>query len=340
MQPLSLAGVRHSGGLGLVKLMAAGPAVAAELARELDRREANLAFLAGRRAGRGLSLALAVDQERLAGAWDLARGLAEAGGPEEPALLAPAALITAYPLSQCLPLVWSLTAGLLEQGLNPLVLATSPAAAVLAVAGQELEPALAALPALAQLPPGVAPQSQRVRVVQVAPGETPPPPQRSQGPETIAVYREDPIRTYGLAAAPGYCWLSAGAPLAGLDCARGLAALADAPKPAHLQVQVFAGRLELWACPTLTEAPALLEALAAAGLEPGPSPSPATLIHLQGPHFGDRHGIAAAALMAVAESGAAPLAVAGVVHSVFIVTPPEQAEAVRTALGRRFCAPN
>ncbi|MFZ5586429.1 MAG: hypothetical protein ACOZHQ_10905 [Thermodesulfobacteriota bacterium] len=327
MPPLPLAGLRYSQGWGLLHPPAAGPQDAAALALDLDRRGVNLAFLAGRRAGGGLALTLAVDAER-------------AAGPDGAAALAPAALLTAYPLTHCLPLAWRLTAGLARLGLDPLALATSPAAAALALPEGQLEPALAALAGLVQLPPGAAPQRQQVRVVQVAPGEEPPAPPRCQVPETIAVYREDPIRTYGLAAAPEMAWLCAAAPLAGLDFERGLTALADAPKPAHLQVALGAGRIGICACLAAAQAPALVAALLAAGLEPAGPPEPATLVHLQGPHFGDRHGIAAAALVALAEAGAAPLALAGVVHSIFIALPPEQAAPVCAALARRFCAPS
>ncbi|MFH1058641.1 MAG: hypothetical protein V1797_08190 [Pseudomonadota bacterium] len=337
MQPLSLSGLRYCRGLRLVNLLAGRPADAAQAAQGWDRRQANLALVTGRRVfgGQALSLTLVVDAAPAPPAADPVRG---ACGMPPAGQFCPAALVTAYPLTSCLPLTWRLTLGLMARGVTPQVLATSPAAAVVALPAGQLQAALAVMPELVDLPAGAEPQCQQVRVVEVAPGQDPP--RHCQAPETIAVFREDPIRTYGLAATPHLTWLTAAAPLADLDFARGLAALAEAPKPAHLQVTMAEGRLELCACLGRDEAGHLLRALAGAGLQLCEPPQEATLIHLQGPHFGDRHGIASAALMALAEAGALPLGLAGVVHSLFMAVPPAQAAAVLTALGRRFCAPS
>lgn len=337
MLPLPLSGLRYCQGLGLVNLLASRPADAAESAQSWDRRQANLAFLAGRRVygGQALALTLVVDADQALQAAEPAEGPCVVPPAGQ---LSPAALMTAYPLTSCLPLIWRLTLGLKARGVNPQALATSPSAAVVVLPAGELEAALAVMPELVDLPAGVQPQCQQVRVVEVAPGQEPP--RHCQGPETIAVFREDPIRTYGLAATPHMSWLTAAAPLADLDFVAGLDALADAPKPAHLQVTLGANRLELCACLNRDAVDPLLRALAGAGLRLSEPTQEAALIHLQGPHFGDRHGIAGAALAALAEAGTLPLGVAGVVHSLFMVVPPAQADAVCAALARRFCAPS
>lgn len=160
--------------------------------------------------------------------------------------------------------------------------------------------------------------------------------------ETIAVYDEQPIRTYGLKAQEGLCWLEAGLDLAAGPKAAEQArqALALAPRPLFSSAQEMDGRLSLRLCLPLADCPALTQALAAASLELAAPPTPASLIHLQGPHFGDRYGIAAAALEALAQAGISPLGCAGVVHSLFLVVEPGQAQAALKALAAYFSAPS
>lgn len=338
MQPLTLAGLRFCEGLHRLQ----GPTVSgrdiARLARALDQGAINLALATVSAAGGGLSFFLDQDQaelaRELAGAWARELDL------PPPRLEGPFAALTAYPLGLGLALAWRLGAGLLTAGLHPELMLTSPSAAVLVLPNAELTAALAALEPLAALPPGVRPTAQQVRVVQVRPGQEPPVTPRHHQPETIAVFREDPIRTYGLQAQSGLVWLTAACP--GPDLAPALAAaqaLEVCPRPLHVQLRLGGEGLELAACLAAGEAPELVQGLEGCGLALAHPPRPASLVHLQGPHFGDRHGIAAAALACLAEAGLTPLSLAGVVHSLFLVLEPDQAAEALTALGRRFCAP-
>ncbi|MCA1988315.1 MAG: hypothetical protein LDL07_04090, partial [Desulfarculus sp.] len=127
------------------------------------------------------------------------------------------------------------------------------------------------------------------------------------------------------------------------DLARVLAAspaLETGPRPLHLRLGLGDEGLELAACLAAGEALELARDLARCGITLAGPPRPASLVHLQGPHFGDRHGIFAAALESLAEAGSTPFCLAGVVHSLFLVLEPDQAPAALAALGRRFCAPS
>lgn len=158
--------------------------------------------------------------------------------------------------------------------------------------------------------------------------------------ETMAVYEEHPIGTYGLRAQEGFCWLAAGRPLAGLEGMAGLEFMETCPQPALLSASLWEGRLSLRLCLDQQELPRMLETLSAAGLEVDQPALAASLIHLQGPHFGERYGIAAAALESLAQAGVVPLALGAVVHSIFLVIEPHQAEAALAGLAQAFTAPD
>lgn len=338
MQPLALAGLRYCEGLHRLQGPFSSCRDAARLAQALDQGEINLALATLPAAGGGLIFFL--DQDRAPSARELARAWAAELGLPPPRLDGPLAALTAYPLGQGLALAWRLGAGLMAAGLHPELMLTSPSAAVLVLPGAELAPALAALEPLAALPPGVRPSAQQVRVVQVRPGQEPSAALRHHQPETIAVFREDPIRTYGLQAQAGLVWLTATSP--GSELARALAAaqaLEAGSRPLHLRLGLGDEGLDLAACLPAGEAPEMARNLARCGIALTGPPRPASLVHLQGPHFGDRHGIVAAALGSLAEAGLTPLGLAGVVHSLFVVLEPDQAPEALVALGRRFSAP-
>ena len=83
----------------------------------------------------------------------------------------------------------------------------------------------------------------------------------------------------------------------------------------------------------------LRQVLTAAGLQPGDTAQAVSLIHLQGPHFGDRFGIASEAMAGLREAGVIPLGFSAVVHSLFIIIRPQDAEAAVGGLAKRFQAP-
>jgi hypothetical protein len=170
-------------------------------------------------------------------------------------------------------------------------------------------------------------------VVQAPPGE-----EVCLSGETVAVYAERPVRCYGLMSLPAAlvrARLEAGALAA---AAAELAAAEPALKLACLSAAWEDGAAALSACLPPEPAQRLAGVLAAHGGEVE-GPREASLIHLQGPHFGDRYGIAAAALDGLAAAGAAPLALSGMVHSLFVAVEPARAAAALEGLGGQFRAP-
>jgi hypothetical protein len=63
------------------------------------------------------------------------------------------------------------------------------------------------------------------------------------------------------------------------------------------------------------------------------------LVYFQGPHYGDRYGIAAAAVTALAKRGVPLLAVVCTGASVYLITPKGMACAARNALSDAFSTP-
>jgi aspartokinase len=67
--------------------------------------------------------------------------------------------------------------------------------------------------------------------------------------------------------------------------------------------------------------------------------SPAGLINFHGPHFGDRYGIAHAALKALMECGAPVLAVGCSASSIYLVLPEDRMETAMESLSKAFVRP-
>lgn len=67
--------------------------------------------------------------------------------------------------------------------------------------------------------------------------------------------------------------------------------------------------------------------------------SPVDLIHLSGPHFGDRHGIAETAFTALAGHGVPVLASGCSASCIYLVLPEKRAEEARDALSEVFESP-
>jgi hypothetical protein len=63
------------------------------------------------------------------------------------------------------------------------------------------------------------------------------------------------------------------------------------------------------------------------------------LVYFQGPHYGDRYGIAGAAVSALAQHDVPLLAVVCTGASVYLITPKGMACAARNALGKAFSTP-
>ncbi|MCF8065360.1 MAG: hypothetical protein K9K36_08965 [Desulfarculaceae bacterium] len=157
--------------------------------------------------------------------------------------------------------------------------------------------------------------------------------------ETVAVYFEKPVRTYGLKARLGNVALS-------LECtAAGLTGLTDALAALEPPLQLVSCSL-MWegdlallqVCLPQDQARRLEEAVAQAEARIAGC-SPADVINLQGPHFGDRWGLASEALRGLESAGIDPFCVLGVTHTLQVTMAPENNQAALEGLGRGFCAP-
>ena len=158
--------------------------------------------------------------------------------------------------------------------------------------------------------------------------------------ETVAVYAEHPIKTYGVKAQPEFSLLDLICPVADLD---GCLAKLN-PGSGLGQAFLVSSRRQgdAWRLCALMHQDGVDELsgyLDSAGLKMASSLRPAALIHLQGPHFGDRYGIFAAALSGLKRAKVAPLLMEACVHSLVIAVEPRDAKDAVNGLCRYFCAP-
>jgi hypothetical protein len=157
--------------------------------------------------------------------------------------------------------------------------------------------------------------------------------------ETVAVYFEKPVRTYGIKARLGNIALS-------LECAAEqlaelTAALATLEPPLQLvscSLMWESDMASLYICLPEDQAPRLEEVAARAGVRLG-GRSQAGVVNLQGPHFGDRWGVASAALEGLESALVEPLCLLGVTHTLQVTMAPEDSRAALEGLGRGFTAP-
>ncbi len=165
--------------------------------------------------------------------------------------------------------------------------------------------------------------------------------------ETIAVYWEDRIKTYGFSEASGLAlvqWHASPEELTGL----GLGLLQDTGEP-DIGMLLVLGQTSgdratafgllverQWEDQTIGR---LQDLLGETARESICSRSPAGLIHFHGPHFGDRYGIADAALGTLAEHDIPFLAVACSASSIYLVLPESWMAETRDALMESFLRP-
>ena len=282
-------------------------------------------------AEQGIRACLAVPLEQAS----LAYGLAQKAAPAGCALVSPAVGLTLYPKGAGLDTPISALAALAKAGISPLCLGTSLSALTLVLPAEECQAAREVLAERFQLIPQAGPPAQTVRVVQTPVGMAGAVPR-----QTVAVYAEDPVRTYGLKVRKSLGLVSALCPGDRLE------SLAEAlcPEPGPTQTAWCAAssqgdKWRLTACLPWETIDRISHELLKAGLGAPEPASLVSLIHLQGPHFGDRYGILAAALGALDEARVPPLAICAVVHSVFLSFRPGQGEGALTALRARFCGP-
>ena len=153
--------------------------------------------------------------------------------------------------------------------------------------------------------------------------------------ETVAVFNEHPVQTYGILLRHHLALLEARG-----DDPRPQV-LAQARPPLEMIICAAAWQEGEWwlkVCLPAEAVPRLQELAPAAGLRPE-APRPVSLLVLQGPHFGDRPGIAAAALAGLEQAGVEPLLLQGAVHSLMLAVEPAQAARAREGLGAYFSVP-
>jgi hypothetical protein len=165
--------------------------------------------------------------------------------------------------------------------------------------------------------------------------------------ETIAFYRETIIKTYGFVERTGLYLVTFDFPCERMgECGEGLTNLSfrlDASlvlmvvRPGSNNTMRFylllqenwTGEMpEGWPHPLFAEFPGRCRV-----------ERRVDLIHFQGPHYGDRHGIACGALDALAGGSVPILAMACSGASIFLVLPEGKANGAREALARVFMTP-
>lgn len=157
--------------------------------------------------------------------------------------------------------------------------------------------------------------------------------------QTVAVYAESPVKTYGLAVEEGWALISGRCPP---GRAEGLArALLDKriAKAPLCGAQMEGGELRFTLVVPAADAGGAAAALAGGGLEIDEGQKAVCLIRLQGPHFGDRSGIAALVWEALGRAEARPLAMQGVTHSLVLALDAQKAFEVLKELSQDFCGP-
>jgi hypothetical protein len=157
--------------------------------------------------------------------------------------------------------------------------------------------------------------------------------------ETVAVYCETPVRTYELAAREGCLLLGLECDPAQLAALTALLATLEPPLPLVSCSALWRGEVAcLEICLPQDQAPRLEEAAARAGAVLA-SRREVCVVNLQGPHFGDRWGLAREALAGLEEAGVAPLSCLGATHTLQLTLEPSARQAAIVGLGKRFVAP-
>ena len=165
--------------------------------------------------------------------------------------------------------------------------------------------------------------------------------------ETIAFYRETIIKTYGFVEKTNLRMMSFEVSQSGIQAwGEGMEGLISALGAAFLlliarPIGAFTLRIHL-ILEELNPEPLLesrIQSLCGYSPETFQAIKAVELLFFHGPHFGDRYGIAFAALEVLEEQGLSVLAMACTAASVFLVFPEGTLSQAREALGRAFFTP-
>jgi len=180
--------------------------------------------------------------------------------------------------------------------------------------------------------------------------------------ETFAVYWEPIIKTYGISERTGLCLVTLDLPFHRINDAGGwltrLASRFDSSLVLIFSRPATPAGLKLHLLLDKPPEKVELDKINAAEKNTQPDPSmdmnpdafdgafsglrvdnPVELVYFQGPHYGDRYGIASAAMTALAEKKVPLLAVVCTGASVYLITPTGKALEARKALGQAFSTP-
>ncbi len=157
--------------------------------------------------------------------------------------------------------------------------------------------------------------------------------------ETIAVYSELPVRVYGIAVKRGLALLQVWGRQKDIPAAhRALEQLRLQFRPHFLLAAWPKGDPQISLCLSLETAAKADSAMLATGFE-ADRPVPVSVIHLQGPHFGDRWGIMNLALDGLDQANVTPLAINAAMHSIMLAVKPEDEGPAVTGLRLNFNEP-
>ncbi|MGD9123656.1 MAG: hypothetical protein PVG60_01120, partial [Desulfarculaceae bacterium] len=285
MSSAAISGLKVSGGLSLLTLQSHGLKTLAALIQALAGRQINLAFAAvAASSNNRFQACLAVASAEVKRVHSLLAETVQKSRLPDFEVTPHVAAITLYPRDKSLGLAAAAVTALGEQGITPAAMGTSHSALVTFLEAEACPGAVAALSSALGLPPGASPARARLEVIQVPRHEG-----GWQG-ETVAVYAEHPIRTYGLEAKPGYALIRAQCALGHLGKA-GSALINNKlqQEAAFVSAQTQGGIFFMQVCTREDGAIDLAAGLRWSGWAATGTFLPASLIHLQGPHFGDRY---------------------------------------------------
>ncbi|MBW2623026.1 MAG: hypothetical protein JRD68_08995 [Deltaproteobacteria bacterium] len=161
--------------------------------------------------------------------------------------------------------------------------------------------------------------------------------------ETIAIYKEKPIRTYGLQTVTDLCMVRIESPLEGLDeLGLRLMKLGEKSVSFSLSFSQYSSRgfLRMYLLCRRESEDTLQSILGhpdnqAANIQVLIN-SPVEMIHFHGPHFGDRYGIAHTALNALREHEIPILAANCSAATMYIIFPENGASDAKNILFKHF----
>jgi aspartokinase len=252
-------------------------------------------------------------------------------GIKRPLLDRKATALNLYPRGRGLLLPTRVWQTLQKKNVLPLGMGTSLAALTLVLHEDHLMEALDTLPLALGLPRGASPPDAGLECL--LPGQD----RKMPSPEISTRYAEKPIMVYHLSPETKTVLLSG-------VCREPLTAFCGSKGELNARTVFFSGfkndgLYQFMACAPFQDLNILQKEFQSSGLAASEKPRPVSLFHLQGPHFGDRPGIAANAFAALEQAGVRPLAFAAVMHSLFLFIDPQKTAHALKGLSRFFCTP-